>query len=253
MSKFTAPSTPVMLKALLRADLLVLAKGRRSILVGLLLPLWIIFISRGTKGTHAFGGAYYVIGIAVAYGLASFAILGYALRVARDRDAGVLQRLRVTPAPAWALMGSRLVAQCVANLVVSLVVVVVGAQVHHLHPSLGQYLLVECASLLGGGVFLAIGQAVVGLVRSSDAVNAVGRVVFIILIFLGLFGASGVLGSTWEAISRWSPVGVVMSVYAGVLNLSAWGGTQWLAVLTCLGYVVVMGGIGVRWFRWRGA
>ncbi len=248
-----SPATRVMLGALVRADLLVLLKGRRSIVVGLLLPLWILFITNGHKGTSTMGGAYFIIGIAVAYGLAAFGIMGYATRVARDRDTGVLQRLRVTPAPSWMVMGSRLLAQSVANLVVALVVVVVGASMHHLHPSLGQYLLVLVASALGGAVFLAIGQAVVGLVRSAEAVNAVGRVLLVALIFLGLFGASGVLGTTWESISRWSPVGCVMTVYAGVLDLSAWGSTQWLAVLACVGYVAVTSAVGVRWFRWQSA
>lgn len=251
MSDGGVPALRVMAAALLRADLIVLVKGRRSIIVGLLLPLWILFITNGRQGTTSMGGAYYIIGIAVAYGLASFGIMGYATRIARDRDTGVLQRLRVSPAPAWVVMGSRLVAQAIANVVISLVVVVVGATMHHLHPSLGQYVLVLLASTVGGAVFLAIGQAVVGLVRSAEAVNAVGRLLLIALIFLGLFGASGVLGTTWESISRWSPVGVVMSVYAGVLDLSRWGSTQWLSVLACLGYVAAASALGVRWFRWQ--
>jgi ABC-2 type transport system permease protein len=248
------PSVRVtMFTAVLRADLLVLLKSRRALFVGLLLPLWILFITKSAKGTSSLGGSYYIIGIAVAYGLASFGIFGYATRIARDRDTGVLQRLRVTPAPSWLLMGSRIVAQEIANVIMSLVVVVVGAAMHHLHPSVATYLLVLVASTLGGAVFLGIGQAVVGLVRSADAVNAVARLVFIALIFLGLFAASGTLGATWETVSRWSPVGVVMTVYAGVLDLSMWGSTQWTAVGSCVGYVAVMAAIGVRWFRWQSA
>lgn len=242
-----------MFSALLRADLLVQLKSRRALVVGLLLPLWILFIFNAQKGKISFGSWYYIIGIAVAYGLASFGIFGYATRIARDRDTGVLQRLRVTPAPSWLIMGSRIVAQAVANLLVSLVVVVVGAAMHHLHLTVVTYLLVLAASTLSGAVFIAIGQAVVGLVRSADAVNAVARLVFIALIFLGLFGASGALGATWETISRWSPVGVVMTVYAGVLDLSTWGSSQWLAVTASVGYVVVTAAIGVRWFRWQSA
>jgi hypothetical protein len=46
-----------------------------------------------------------------------------------------------------------------ANPIISLFVVIVGTRIHHLSPSIGQYLLVLLVSILAGGVFLAIGQA----------------------------------------------------------------------------------------------
>ena len=110
----------------------------------------------------------FVVGLAIAYGLAATSIVGYALTVARDREKGVFQRLRVTPAPTWTIMTSRLVMQSVANLILSLVVVVVGAQIHGLSLSIGQYVLVLLVSLIGGGMFLSIAQALVGLVRTAE-------------------------------------------------------------------------------------
>ena len=35
----------------------------------------------------------------------------------RDRELGVLQRLRVTPAPNWMIMASRLIVQVAVNLI----------------------------------------------------------------------------------------------------------------------------------------
>ena len=200
-----------------------LLKNRRSLVISIILPVFILFSTNSSKATHSFGGSLFIIGLAIAYGLVSTSILGYALTVARDRDQGVFQRLRVTPAPTWTIMTCRLTMQVLANLLITLVVVIVGSRMHHVSLSAGTYGLVLVVSILGGAVFLSIGQALVGLVKSADSVNAAGRVLVIGLILLGTFGQSGTLGSAWESIAHWSPVGAVMTLFAAVLNLSGMG------------------------------
>ena len=56
---------------------------------------------------------------------------------------GVFQRLRVTPAPTWTIMTSRLAVQVVANLIIAVVVLVIGSAIHHLSLDVGQYALVQ--------------------------------------------------------------------------------------------------------------
>ena len=245
-----APPLQLVLTSLLRADFLVLLKNRRALLLSIILPVFILFTTNSSKATHNFGGALFIIGLAIAYGLASASILGYSLTVARDRDQGVFQRLRVTPAPTWTIMTSRLVMQVLANLILTLVVVIIGTRLHHVSLSAGTYVLVLVVSIIGGAVFLSIGQALVGLVKSADSVNAAGRILVIGLILLGTFGQSGALGSTWESIARWSPVGVVMTLFAAVLDVSTWDTHDSLALLACGGYIVVFAAIGIRWFQW---
>ncbi len=242
---------PLVLTSLLRADSTVLVKNRRSLVISIALPLLLLVTTNSGRGTSRLGGALFVIGLCTAYGLAATSILGYALTVARDREKGVFQRLRVTPAPTWAIMGSRLAVQVVANLIIALVVLAAGSAIHNVTFSVGQYVLFLLISILGGAVFLGIGQAMVGLLKSADTVNAGARIVFIALIVLGLFGQSGVLGSTWESISQWTPVGVVMTLFAGVLDLSAWGSRETLSVVACFGYTAFFGAIGIRWFQWE--
>jgi ABC-2 type transport system permease protein len=172
------------------------------------------------------------------------------LTVARDREKGVFQRLRVTPAPTWTIMTSRLAMQVVANLIIAIAVVIIGSRIHNISPSAGQYALVLLVSILAGAVFLSIAQALVGLVRSADSVQAIARVLFAVLILLGLLGQSGALGAFWSSVARWTPVGAVMTLFAGVLNLHAWYSRDTLSLLACLGYIVVFAGIGIRWFQW---
>jgi ABC-2 type transport system permease protein len=245
-----APSLRLVFSSLLRADFLVFLKHRRALIISMLLPVFVLVSTSGNKATDKFGGAEFVIGLAISYGLLSTALIGYALTLARDREKGVFQRLRVTPAPTWTIMTSRLAMQAVTNLIISIAVVIVGSLIHHISPSAGQYALVVLVSILAGAVFLSLGQALVGLVKSADSVQAVARVLFGVLILLGLLGQSGGLGSFWSSVARWTPVGAVMTLFAGVLNLHAWYSRDTLSVLVCLGYIVVFAGIGIRWFQW---
>lgn len=244
------PPLRLVFKSLLRADFLVFLKHRRALIISMMLPVFVLVSTSGNKATDKFGGAEFVIGLAISYGLLSTALIGYALTVARDRERGVFQRLRVTPAPTWTLMTSRLAMQAVTNLIIAVAVVIVGSLIHHISPSAGQYALVLLVSILAGAVFLSLGQALVGLVSSADSVQAAARVLFAILILLGILGQSGALGSFWSSVARWSPVGVVMTLFAGVLDLHAWYSRDTLSVLASLGYIVVFAGIGIRWFQW---
>lgn len=236
--------------SLIRADFIVFLKHRRALVVSMLLPIFLLVSTSNNRATHHFGGAFFIIGLAIAYALMATSVLGYALTAARDRERGVFQRLRVTPAPTWMIMSSRLVMQSGANLIIALVVVIIGTRIHHISPSVGQYALVLLVSIIGGAVFLSIGQALVGLVKSADTMQAVARVLFAVLILLGTLGQTGALGSFWSSVSTWSPVGAVMTLFAAVLKLSAWYSHDTYALLACAGYIILFAGIGIRWFQW---
>jgi ABC-2 type transport system permease protein len=236
--------------SLLRADFLVFLKHRRALIISMLLPVFVLVSTTGNKATHKFGGAEFVIGLAISYGLLSTSLIGYALTVARDREKGVFQRLRVTPVPTWTILTSRLLMQVIANPIIAIAVVVIGSLIHHISPSVGQYALVLLVSILAGAVFLSLAQALVGLVSSADSIQAVSRVLFAVLILLGILGQTGALGTFWGSVARWSPVGAVMTLFAGVLDLHTWYSRDTLSLLACLGYIVVFAGIGIRWFRW---
>ena len=244
------PSPRTILASLLRADGVMLFRSRRSLLLSIALPVVLLFITDRSKTTHNLGGGRFVVALCICYGLMSTALMGYAVLTAQDRERGVFQRLRVTPAPTWAIMASRLAVRLLASLVIALAVVIVGSQMHHLALGAGAYALVLAVSVLAGAVFLAIGQALVGLVTAADTVNAAARILYIALIFIGLLGLANQLGPTLDAVARWSPVGVVMTAFAGVIDLSAWGARDSESLLACAGYIVACGATGIRWFRW---
>ncbi len=245
------------LSPLLHADFLVLLKNKRALAISFVVPLYIIFITNissklkhGSAGQSKLGSAAFLVMLAITIGLISTSIMGYAVTMARDREKGVFQRLRVTPAPTWVIMVSRLLIQVLANLVITVVVLLVGSRVHHLSLSTSEYVWALLIATLGGAMFLAIGQALVGLVKSATTVNAIGTLLFAALLLSGLLGPSGILGSTFQNISKWTPVGTIISVFQSALHETAWNGHTSLSLLACFGYVIVFSAIGIIWFQW---
>lgn len=251
MTDVTAVRPPVglALRSLLRADTIVLLRNRVSTLLSILLPI-VILVATSLGNAQRLGGAAGIVALALTLGLLLSGLLGYSLALAHDRDVGVLQRLRVSPAPTWTIMTSRLCVQVAASLLASAIVVVVGAILHGLALDAAQYALVLAVAVLGAAVFLSIGQAIVALVPSTSAVNAIGRIVFIILVLLGLLGASGILGDVMKSIAQWSPVGALVTLLSDVLSGMPWSVQDTYSLLACAGYVVVFSFIGIRWFRW---
>lgn len=247
------PSPLSALKVLLRADAVVQARSYRSLLITFALPGFLLVVSsQGGKRVAALGGRTILVALVLTLGLVSIGALGYALSIATDRDRGVLQRLRVTPAPAWAIMGSRWIVQVASALLMSVVVFVVASFVDGITLSFAQYVLTLLVAVLGAAIFLSIGQAVAGLIASAETLNATGRLIYVPLVGLSFFGHSTALGTTFEMVSRWSPGGCLETLFTVTLGAGGWTGESWGALAAGLAYTAAFAAVGVRWFRWTG-
>jgi len=225
-----APALSEIFRALLEADSTVQLRNNRALLLSFALPLVVLVALFASKFYIGLGDPEFRVAAALTLGMASIAILGYSMTVARDREKGVFQRLRVTPAPTWTIMTSRLFEG------VSL--------------TAEAYLLTFIGVIFSSALFLSVGQALAGLVKSADTLNAVGRIAYLPLFALGLFGQSTKFGTTFELISRWSPGGTVETLLTGAMNPSSWNSDTWLALAVSTAYSVVFAGIGIRWFQW---
>ncbi len=245
-----APALTEIFRALLEADFTVQLRNNRALLLSFALPLVLLYgVFAGRRGL-ALGDPQFRVAAALTLGMASIAILGYAMTVARDREKGVFQRLRVTPAPTWTIMTSRLVVQVAAILAMALVLLVAADLFEGVSLTAEAYLLTFIGVIFSSALFLSVGQALAGLVKSADTLNAVGRIAYLPLFAVGLFGQSTIFGTTFELISRWSPGGTVETLLSGAMNPSSWNGNTWLALAVSTAYSVVFAGIGIRWFQW---
>src|SRR5437879_4398961 len=245
------PTLSGILRALLQADLTVQLRNGRALLLTFFPPLAVLYGLFTAKRGAQLGSPIVKVSFALTLGIALIAILGYTASVARDRELGLFQRLRVTPAPTWTIMVSRLAVQIVSMLAMTVVVLVVAAIVEKVSLDPAAYLLTLLAVVFSSAVFLGVGQALVGLLKSADTVNAFGRLSYLPLIALGIFGHSTLFGTTFETISRWSPGGAVATLLAGAMQPAAWSADTWWALLASILYAVVFAGIGIRWFQWR--
>src|ERR1700736_2189952 len=245
-----APALTEIFRALLEADFTVQLRNNRALLLSFALPLVLLYGLFAGKRGLALGDPQFRVASALTLGMASIAILGYSMTVARDREKGVFQRLRVTPAPTWTIMTSRLLVQVAAILAMAVVLLVAADLFASVSLTAEAYLLTFIGVIFSSALFLSVGQALAGLVKSADTLNAVGRIAYIPLFALGLFGHSTIFGPTFELISRWSPGGTVVTLLSGAMNPSSWNSDTWLALAVSTAYSVVFAAIGIRWFQW---
>ena len=245
-----APALTEILRALLEADFTVLLRNYRALLLSFALPLVVLLAFFASKFYSALGDPQFRVAAALTLGMASIAILGYSMTVARDREKGVFQRLRVTPAPTWTIMTSRLLVQVAAMLAMALLVLAAANLFEGVSLAAAAYLLTAVCVIFSSALFLGVGQALAGLIKSADTLNAVGRIAFLPLFALGLLAHSTIFGTTFELVSRWSPGGTVETLLTGAMNPSSWNGDTWLALAASAAYAVVFAGIGIRWFQW---
>src|SRR5438094_355517 len=153
------PALTETFRALLEADFTVLLRNNRALLLSFALPLVVLFALFASKFYIALGDPQFRVASVLTLGMASIAILGYAMTVARDREKGVFQRLRVTPAPTWTIMTSRLLVQVAAMLAMALVVLVAADLFKGVSLTAGAYLLTFICVIFSSALFLGVGQA----------------------------------------------------------------------------------------------
>src|SRR3984893_14966292 len=93
------PTLSGILRALLQAALTVQCRSGAPPLLAFFPPLAVLYGLSAGKPPAQLGGPIVNVAFALTLGIALIGILGYTASVARDRELGVFQRLRVTPAP----------------------------------------------------------------------------------------------------------------------------------------------------------
>ncbi len=241
------PKTSAALSSLLRADFTTQWRNRRSTVLILLVPV-IILIS--WKGLIEKIGATFVISTCITLGLIAVGLMGYSNAIARDRDKGVFQRLRVTPVPTWSIMVSRLMVQLAMILLVTAIVFIAGFYFDKITLAPAGYALTFVTAIIGGALYLGIGQLIVGLVKNAETVNSTSRLVYFVFIMVGMFGELGVLGDKFKDAVHWSPYGTVKTILSASMQPASWNNAASESLLLTIIYAFVFSYIGVKKFKW---
>jgi ABC-2 type transport system permease protein len=237
--------------SIVRADFTTQWRNRRAVIMSLFVPVIILFFWKGLVAV--FGGTF-VLSISLTIGLTSIGLMGFATSVARDRDKGIFQRLRVTPVPTFFIMLSRLMVQLVMIILLTTFVFIVGHNYDKITISPAGYALTFITAFIGGALYLGLGQMIVGLVKSAETVNSTTRLVYIAFITLGMFGEfSPSLNEELKMIIHWSPFGTVKTILGGSMEPSSWSNQTSIALLVTIAYAVIFSFLGIKWFKWNSA
>jgi len=242
------PATSTVLSALLRADFTTQWRNRRAVIMVILVPVIILISWKGL--IDKFGGAF-ALANCITVGLTAIGLMGYTNSIARDRDKGVFQRLRVAPVPSWSIMLSRLVVQLAMIMIMIAAVFLAGYNYEKIALGTSGYALSILAAFVGGAMYLGLGQAIVGLIRNAETVNSTTRLVYFFFIMIGMFGVFGALGESLGHIVKWSPYGTVMHILSSSMHPESWDKQATMALLGTVGYAIIFSAMGIKWFKWN--
>jgi len=244
----TIPKTSAVFSSLLRADFITQWRNRRSFILLLLVPVIILISWKGI--VDKFGGPF-ALSSCITIGLVAIGLMGYSNSVARDRDKGVFQRLRVAPLPSWCIMASRLMVQLVMILLLTTIIFIAGKNIDHITLTPSGYVISFLTSLVGGAVYLGLGQLIVGLIQNPETVNSTSRLTYFVFIMVGMFGELGVLGDQLKEIVMWSPYGTVKRIIAAGMQPGTWNSEMTTALFVTIGYATLFSMIGIKKFKWN--
>lgn len=242
------PKTSDAFLSLLRADFTTQWRNRRSVILSLLVPVIILTLWKGF--IPVFGGAF-VLSMSMTIGLTSIGLMGFATSIARDRDKGIFQRLRVTPVPTFFIMCSRLMVQLAMIILLTTFVFIVGNNFDKITLSPAGYAFSFLTAFIGGALYLGLGQMIVGLVKSAETVNSTSRLVYIAFISLGMFGELSPSLKELKNVIHWSPFGTVKTILASSMEPSTWNSQSSLALLATILYAFAFSFLGIKWFKWN--
>ena len=247
--EITIPKTATIFGALLRADLTTVWRNRRAVIMVFLVP--IIILITWKKLVPVFGGPY-VLSLCISLGLISIGLMGYTNSIARDREKGIFQRLRVAPLPTWCIMGSRIMVQLIMIMTLTLVVFITGYQYDGILLTPAGYALSFVAAIVGGSVYLGLGQMIVGRINNPESVNSTVRLVYFLFIMVGTISPFLKIPEITKIVN-YSPYGAVKTIVAVSMQPTSWTSDSSVYLLCTIGYTVVFTFLGIKWFKWNKA
>lgn len=241
------PKTSIILKTLLRADFTTQWRNRRATILTLVVP---VIILTTWKPLIKEAGGPFVLSNSIVIGLIAIGLMGYSNSIARDRDKGIFQRLRVAPISTWSIMASRLLVQIAMIFIITTAVFVVGNSYDQVTLTPAGYVVSYLTAIIGGALYLSLGQMIVGRIKNPETVNATVRLVYFLFIMGGMMGQF-VNNKEVKEIVQWSPYGTVRTILAAGMEPAKWNNDTSMALLVTIGYAVVCAVLGIKWFKWN--
>ncbi|ASU35555.1 ABC transporter permease [Mucilaginibacter xinganensis] len=240
------PKISTVFKTLLRADFTTQWRNRRAVILTLIVP--VIILTTWKPFVARFGGPF-VLSNSITIGLIAIGLMGYSTSIARDRDKGIFQRLRVAPISSWSIMTSRLLVQMTMILMVTTAIFIAGSSYDQVTLTAPGYIVTYFTAIVCGALYLSLGQMIVGRIQNPETVNSTVRLVYFVFIMGGMYGQFST-DTQFHNVVQWSPYGTVKTILAAGMEPQQWNKNASMALLATLGYTIVFTVLGIKWFKW---
>lgn len=246
------PSAPIRaMLALTAMELRLTVRRGENVLVTMIVPaaVLIFFATAGIVPGVAGRPVDFLLPGSLALAVIATGLVNLGIATAYERNYGVLKRLGASPLPAWALIGAKLGAVLVLEVlqVVLLLAVAVFVLGWTIPPGLSTALFVA-AMLLGTAAFAGLGLLLAGTLR-AEATLALANA-----LFLGFLMVGGIvlpvdhLPAPLDAIAAVLPAAALSEALRTALGAGGAVGPPF-AILGAWGLVTA--GLAVRSFRWE--
>jgi ABC-2 type transport system permease protein len=185
----------------------------------------------------------------LAYGVMSACFLNLALTMTRQRESGILKRMRGTPLPVWALVGGVIGSAVIVSALLSAVCVVFSTTIYNVQLPAAHILPLVVTILLASVVFCALGIAASSFIPNADSGPAIVNVPYFVMVFISgtYFPITGGLAK----VSAYLPLRpFILAMYKDFNPLNPGSGWAWHQLGSLLIWGAISIFIAVRRFKW---
>ena len=249
MSRPASPARAMF--ALAGTELRLTARRGENVLVTIIVPaaVLVFFASAGVVPGIAGRPVDFLLPGSLALAVIASGLVNLGIATAYERNYGVLKRLGASPLPAWGLIGAKLAAVLVLEvlqvaLLLTVAVVVLGWTVAP-GASIGLFVL---AMLLGTAAFAGLGLLLAGTLR-AEATLALANALFLAFLMVGgIVLPVDHLPTPLDAIATVLPAAALSEALRAALG---GGGAVGLPLAILGAWALVTTGLAVRTFRWE--
>jgi ABC-2 type transport system permease protein len=200
-------------------------------------------------GTGVLLKQYYTPSV-LAYGVMSACFMSIALTLVRQRESGVLKRLRGTPLPAWALIGGVIGSAVIVSSVLSTGCIVFAVVFYNVHLPAAHVLPLIVTIALASFVFCGLGVAVSSFIPNVDSAPAIVNLPYFVLVFIS--GTYFPISGSMRTVSSYLPLRPFIEAMYQAFNPLEYNSSGWewhqLGNLLIWGAIALF--VAIRRFQW---
>ncbi len=183
-------------------------------------------------------------------------IFGSVFSIIRFKSQGVLRRLQATPVGPLPLLIGQSFSRIILSVGQTYVMLLLGVLIFDVSIGSGRefvaWLELGIVAFLGSLLFLSIGLAISGRLRSENVAAPIANVVTLPMLFLsGVFFPRDLLPEWLGNISQYFPLTFLVDAMQSIAILQGGIGDVWPEVVGILAWTVAIFAIAVRIFKWE--